>query len=398
MRLGLPVERNAGFGDDPLLPHPPRPLARVSQPSRALLKREVAQRCPPVPGVYGILDRTGELIYVGKSKSLRHRLLSYFQSSSRPEKSGRLIEAARGLQWETQPSEFAALLREQHLIRNFRPRWNVQGMPDRQRPIYLCLGRPPAMCFFASSKPPRGLLALEGPFYGAGKMTRAVDALNYFFQLRDCSQRTPFYFADQLALFDADRRPKCLRYETGTCLGPCAAACTQAQYDAQVSAAQSFLEGFNDEPLIAIRDAMESAAANQQYELAARRLEDYQSLDYLYRKLTYLAEVRRNYSFIYPVRGYDHCHTWYLIRAGEVADAMVAPKCKLTYAAASKQLKQWDAETRVRYDRGHGRYCHTLNLVASWFRNQREELDRTFAPERAGRIYRRCFASLAALR
>ncbi len=387
-RWMLQPQRLEGFGTDPLLPHAPRPLVRISQPTRATLKREVAQKCPPVPGVYGILDRTGELIYVGKSKSLRHRLLSYFQSSSNQEKSGRIIEAARGVQWETQPSEFAALLREQHLIRRFRPRWNVQGIPGRQRPQYLCLGRSPAVYFFTATKPPKDLLAIEGPFYGAGRVNRAVDALNYFFKLRDCSQRTPFYFADQLSLFDAERRPKCLRYETGTCLGPCAAACTRVAYDAQVNAAQSFLDGFNDEPLVAIKDAMEAASANQQYELAARRLEDYEALDYLYRKLNYLAEVRRGYSFIYPVQGYDHCHTWYLIRAGEVADAMAAPRCEKTYAAAKKQLKQWELQTRNTLDRGHGRYSHTLNLVASWFRNHREELNRTFAPQRAGRVYK----------
>jgi excinuclease ABC subunit C len=381
-------QRHDGFGADPLLPHLPRELNRVGQRTRAALKRDISQLCPPVPGVYGILDRTGDLIYVGKSKSLRHRLLSYFQSSSKPEKSGRIIESARSVQWETQPSEFAALLREQHLIRRFRPRWNVQGIPERQRPIYLCLGRPPAIYFFTSSKPPKDLLALEGPFYGAARTNRAVDALNQFFKLRDCSQKTPFYFANQLSLFDVERRPGCLRYETGTCLGPCAAACTRSAYDVQVNAAQSFLDGFNDEPLVTIRDSMEAASTNRQYELAARRLLDHQALDYLYRKLTYLAEVRRSYSFIYSVHGYDHCHTWYLIRAGEVADAIAAPVCKQSYDAAKDRVKQWKAETRNAFDRGHGRYSHTLNLVASWFRNRPQELERTFAPAQASRLYK----------
>lgn len=378
-------QRHEGFGPDPLLPDQTRPIATVAGRSRALLKREVAQLCPPVPGVYGILDRAGTLIYVGKSKSLRHRLLSYFQSSSRPEKSGRIIESARAVQWETQPSEFAALLREQNLIRRFRPRWNVQGIPERQRPVYLCLGRQPAVYFFTSSKPPQDLLACEGPFFGAARMNRAVDVLNQFFKLRDCSQRTPFYFTDQLSLFDVDRRPGCLRYETGTCLGPCAAACSRGDYDAAVNAAQSFLDGFNDEPLVAIRDSMESASVNLQYELAARRLLDFQSLEYLYRKLTYLAEVRRGYSFVYPVRGYDHCHLWYLIRAGEVAEVIAAPKCEQTFAAVRETIHQWAAQTRNPLDRGHGKHAHTLNLVASWFRNNRQELETTFAPDQAAR-------------
>jgi len=377
------LQRHEGFGFNPLLPHETRPITLVGQKTRTGLKREVTERCPTVPGVYGILDRTGALIYVGKSKSLRHRLLSYFQSSSRPEKSGRIIESARAVQWETQPSEFAALLREQHLIRKFRPRWNVQGIPERQRPIYLCLGRQPAVYFFTSSKPPNDLIACEGPFYGAARMNRAVDVLNQFFKLRDCSQRTPFYFTDQLSLFDVQRRPGCLRFETGTCMGPCAAACSRAAYDAQVNAAQSFLDGFNDEPLVALRDAMEIASANLQYELAGRRLLDYKSLEYLYKKLTYLAEVRRGYSFIYPVRGYDHCHLWYLIRAGEVADVIAAPGCEETFGAMRQRIEDWSAQTRNPFDRGHGRHGHTLNLVASWFRNNRQELDTTFPPHQA---------------
>lgn len=381
----LPVD--ADFGPNPLLPHPSRPLVRVSERSRSALRDEVARRCPTVPGVYGILDRGGTLIYVGKSKSLRHRLLGYFAASSRAEKSGRMIEGARGIQWETQPSEFAALLREQQLIRRFRPRWNVQGIPERQRPLYLCLGRPPAPYFFVSAKPPRDLIGCEGPFYGVDRMNRAVDALNQFFKLRDCSQQTPFHFADQLSLFPVERRPGCLRYETGTCLGPCAGACSRAAYDNQVNAAQSFLEGFNDEPVVALRDAMEMASANLQYELAARRLADCRAVDYLYRKLTYLAEVRRGYSFIYPVRGFDHCHTWYLIRAGEVADSLPAPTCPRSYRSVRDRIESWQAQTRSSNDRGHGLHSHTLNLVASWFRNRRAELERTFAPARAARVY-----------
>lgn len=380
---------NQGFGDDPLCPHPPRLLQRVGHRTRLQLQRQVAEACPAVPGVYGMLDRAGDLVYVGKSKSLRHRVMSYFTSSSRQEKAGRIIEVTRAVQWETQPSEFAALLREQQLIRRFRPRWNVQEMPNRLRPVYLCLGRAPAVYFFTATTPPKDLVSCEGPFYGAGRMSRAVDSLNQFFKLRDCSQKTAFHFSDQLSLFELAHRPGCLRYETGTCLGPCAGACTRAAYDAQVTAAQSFLDAFNDEPIATIRDSMEAAAANRQYELAARRLKDWSALDYLYRKLVYLAEVRRSHSFVYPVRGFDGSDTWYLIRAGEVTESIVAPKCSKSYAAVRERLRVWDAQVQNSFDRGTGRYSHTLNLVASWFRKNRSELEKSFAPAAAAKVYRK---------
>ena len=210
-----------GFGTDPLNPHAVRPIEVVGGRRQDELRRQIVQSCPQVPGVYGMLDRKGQLIYVGKSKSLRSRLLSYFAASNAEEKGGRIIENARAIQWETQPSEFASLVREQQLIRTFSPRWNVQGVPKRQRPVYLCLGRAPET-FFLSAKPVADCIAMEGPFHGAGRMRRAVDALNKVFKLRDCSQKQVFHFAEQLALFELDHRPGCLRLEVGTCLGPCA--------------------------------------------------------------------------------------------------------------------------------------------------------------------------------
>jgi excinuclease ABC subunit C len=379
-QVGYFATPNSGFGSNPLCPHPVRPLQRVGHRTRTHLQKQVAEACPAVPGVYGMLDRAGDLIYVGKSKSLRHRVMSYFTSCNKQEKSGRIIESTRAVQWETKPSEFAALLREQQLIRRYLPRWNVQGMPNRQRPVYLCLGRAPAAYFFTATTPPKDLISCEGPFYGAARMKCAVDSLNQFFKLRDCSQKTVFHFADQMALFELQHRAGCLRYETGSCLGPCAGACTRAGYDSQVLAAQSFLDAFNDEPIVTMREAMEQASANQQYELAARRLKDWEALDYLYRKLVYLAEARRAYSFVYPVRGFDGQDTWYLIRAGEVSDSMVAPRCTKTLAAVRPQMKAWSSQLQNPFDHGTGRHSHTVNLVASWFRKNRPELSQTFSP------------------
>ncbi|QDT05922.1 UvrABC system protein C [Rubripirellula lacrimiformis] len=377
-----------GFGPDPLSPHPTRPIDAVGDVSTIELKRRVIQSCPRVPGVYGMLDRKGQLIYVGKSKSLRSRLLSYFAASNSKEKGGRIIEAARAIQWETQPSEFAALVREQQLIRRFTPRWNVQGVPKRQRPVYLCLGKNPAM-FFTSAKPPESkrdgdMVAVEGPFFGAGRMKTAVDTLNKVFQLRDCGSKQVFRFADQLQLFDLEYRPGCLRLEVGSCLGPCAAACSRLAYDERVHAAESFLDGFNHEPLDAIELQMKTASANQQYELAARSLLMVKSLKYIDRKLKMLNQARRRYTFIYAVPGHDGCGTWYLIHCGEIADAVAAPRNASEYAQLSEKLKHWAAVSTSRLDRGHGAFPHTLSLVASWFRKNRDELDfRTFPAHKA---------------
>lgn len=371
-------EPEIGFGADPFNPHKPRPVEVVGGKSADELRNRVMQSCPRVPGVYGMLDRRGALIYVGKSKSLRSRLLSYFAASNAREKGGRIIENARAIQWETQPSEFAALVREQHLIRRFSPRWNVQGVPQRQRPVYLCLGRSPAY-FFLAAVPPPECIGVEGPFFGAARMRSAVDCLNKVFRLRDCSEKQLFHFAEQLQLFDLEHRPGCLRLEVGTCVGPCAAGCTRSEYDQQVNAAESFLDGFNQEPLTAMREQMRSAAANRQYELASRAHQTIKSLEYIDRKLVMLARARRRYTFIYAVPGYDGCGAWYLIHCGEIADVVAAPRDQREYELLHEKIGHWAAVTSERLPRGHGQYPHTLQLVASWFRKHREELDATFA-------------------
>ena len=380
-RSSAPSADAMPFGDDPLNPHYARRLDAVADSRRAKLRDKVRQSCPQVPGVYGMLDKHGELIYVGKSKQLRSRLMSYFADSNRNEKGGKIIAGSVAIQWETQPSEFASLLREQQLIRRFSPRWNVQGVPKRQRPVYLCLGRRPAM-FYISAKPPAAsaaTVAVEGPFYGVGRMRSAIDTLNKTFGLRDCSNRQPFRFSDQLDLFDLQYRPGCLRLETETCLGPCAAACSMRDYARAVTAAEAFMDGFNREPLLHTRDAFERAMQHQQYELAGRFHQTIKSLEYIDRKLGLLAAARRTHTFVYPVAGYDGTDRWYFVHHGEIADVIPAPRNAEEHSRHRKRFHRWKRMAKNRIDRGSGPHPHTLAVVAPWFRRHRKQLEQTFA-------------------
>ena len=378
-----------GFGLDPFNPRQPRSIEAVSGTDKPTLRRRIMQSCPRVPGVYGMLDRKGQLIYVGKSKSLRSRLLSYFSPANEEEKGGRIIENARAIQWETQPSEFGALLREQQLIRLYSPRWNVQGVPKRQRPVYLCLGKAPAPQFYLSAKPPEEAISIQGPFFGSKRMKVAVDTLNKVFALRDCGQQQVFQFAEQLSLFEIEHRPGCLRLELETCLGPCAAGCTRAEYDGQVEKAKRFLNGFDDEPLLDLERRMKSASINQQYELAARMHIALKSLRYVYRKLNMLADARKRFSFVYAVPGYDGCHNWYLIHRGEVCEVSATPVGSQAYRSMKPKISTWKAVLENDTASGHGPFAYTLGTVASWFRKNRSELEQTFSPSQAGRKYYR---------
>ncbi|MEZ6090503.1 MAG: GIY-YIG nuclease family protein [Pirellulaceae bacterium] len=345
--------------------------------------------CSKTAGVYGMLDRHQQLIYVGKSKQLRTRLLSYFSPRNAEEKAGRIIQSARTIIWERQPSEFAALLREQQLIRRWTPRWNVQEIPKRQRPVYLCLGRQPAPYFFLDKMPPADVVCSEGPFLGAARMHRAVDALNNHFKLRDCSSKQTLRFADQLQLFELEHRPGCLRFEIQKCSGPCIGACSRGQYDQQIQAAQSFMDGLNDAPLETARQIMRQASVGRQYELAARMQRDLASLEYLHRKLAFLADARRRYTCVYGVPGSDERCIWYLIRQGEVCESMLAPRDAEEYRIARNRLQRWKRAVGNLHDhQSASPFPYTLSLVAAWLRKHPEQLEFTFQPNEAGRRYR----------
>jgi excinuclease ABC subunit C len=102
----------ASFGPNGLEPaDQEKTLARVASARLSGLRVRVRQECPRRPGVYGMVTERGELVYVGKAKCLRSRLLSYFRPRSRDPKAGRIIKSARAIVWEPAPSEFGSLAR-----------------------------------------------------------------------------------------------------------------------------------------------------------------------------------------------------------------------------------------------------------------------------------------------
>src|SRR5262245_15588108 len=125
------------FGPTRLLPNPPRPLHSVQAVRPGQFRSLIRRNCPRLPGVYGMLDAQGHLIYIGKAKRLRTRLLSYFRRRGGDPRAKRILTCARTIAWEVVPSEFAALLRELELIHGCQPRFNIRHHPGRLRHVYV---------------------------------------------------------------------------------------------------------------------------------------------------------------------------------------------------------------------------------------------------------------------
>jgi excinuclease ABC subunit C len=363
---------SGGDGETPLY------AVEGGRPSR--LRARVREQCPRSPGVYGMVDAAGELVYVGKAKCLRARLLSYFRPRSRDPKAGRIVGDARVVAWERAPSEFAALLRELELIRRWQPRHNVQGQPRRRR-VYVCLGRRPAPYAFLAPRPPATAFAVFGPVPGARKAGEAVRRLNDWFGLRDCPQSQEMVFADQQELFPVVRAPGCLRHEIGTCLGPCAAACARADYADHVRAARAFLEGRDPTPLESLERDMTAASAALAFERAAVLRDKLEALRWLSDHLERLRQAATP-SFVYPVAGADGSCLWYFIHQGRVRAALPAPRDDAGRRAAAALLEAVYERADVAGPPGLDEIDSVL-LVAGWFRRHAAERRRTLQPGEA---------------
>src|SRR2546423_15080157 len=116
----------------------------TSDAQLALMRSTVTDGAADRPGVYRMLSSDGEILYVGKSKSVRSRLLSYFRCAYPEEKGARILRSAESIEWDYTPSEFAALLQELRMIKRFRPRYNVAMKRDGRNYAFIKLTKAPA--------------------------------------------------------------------------------------------------------------------------------------------------------------------------------------------------------------------------------------------------------------
>ncbi|MBA2457747.1 MAG: nuclease, partial [Gemmatimonadales bacterium] len=137
------------------------------------------------PAVYRMTDAAGRIIYVGKAKRLRTRLLTYFRAEYPDDKAARILYAATDIAWDYVPSEFAAYLGELRQIRRHRPHFNYRGNVTR-RSVLIKMSGGPAPRIYAGGTVSRDDLRCYGPFQSLGRTLEAVRTLNDLLGIRDC--------------------------------------------------------------------------------------------------------------------------------------------------------------------------------------------------------------------
>ncbi len=390
------AEAYAGFG--PSVFHTACAVPRnrsIRERATEKLKAFVRAEAPRTPGIYAMLGLKGQVIYVGKAKDLRSRLLSYFREQSRDPKAGRILKHTRELHWEENADEFAALLRELELIRRFRPRFNVLGQPGRESYYYLCLGRGPASTVHLTRDPTGKEMATYGPFSRRGRTNDAIRRLNHHFGLRDCAAKTAANFADTGRLFDGDRAAQCLRYELGTCLGSCAGYCTSGEYSVAAKATKAFLDGRCREPILDSQRRMEAASSEFKYELASVQRDKLALFEWLEDKLKFLRTARAKNSFVYPLLGADGAPRWYLIHTGVVQAVLPVPTDPATAAEALNRLEAIFSNG-LAATRKLERCVDSVLIVTGWFRKRPEEKPKLLTTRQATNLCRAMMESASA--
>ena len=214
---------------------------------------------PLTPGVYRMLDVAGEVIYVGKARSLKKRVANYVRLGGHTQRIARMISVTANMEFVTTRTESEALLLEANLIKRFRPRFNVLLRDDKSFP-YILIARDHAAAQLVKHRGARKRTGdYFGPFASAGAVVNTINTLQRAFLIRTCSD----------SYYEARTRP-CLLFQIKRCAAPCTGEISLPDYAALAHEATRFLKGDSGALRRDLQAAMMAAAERQDYELAAQ--------------------------------------------------------------------------------------------------------------------------------
>jgi excinuclease ABC subunit C len=249
--------------EEPTLPEP-RPEGALDLAAagplaagRAAIMR-YAKLAPSAPGVYRMIDANGDVLYVGKAKNIRKRVLAYARPTGYDPRIERMVAATAALEFVSTATETEALLLEANLIKRLRPRFNVLLRDDKSFPYILITSDHWAPQILKHRGARTRVGSYYGPFASVWAVNRTITALQRAFLLRSCSD--PF--------FESRTRP-CLLYQIKRCSGPCTREIDFAEYSELVREANAFLSGKSQAVKDTLAAEMEKASAALDFERAA---------------------------------------------------------------------------------------------------------------------------------
>ncbi|PAP77979.1 DEDD exonuclease domain-containing protein [Rubrivirga marina] len=221
------------------------------------IRDEILPLLPDRPGVYFMRDAKGRVIYVGKAKSLRNRVRSYFTGvESHVPKTRKLVRDVRDVTWRETGTELAALLEESKLIKNYLPVYNRAQRRYRDYPFLRLDATHPYPTISWTPRIAHDGAEYYGPLGRRGQAEELVELIGRLFMLRECDDN----------VFTLGR--PCLYHEMGRCGAPCVGGEGAEQYGLEVERVRAFLTGRDTEAVDMVEEAMREAAASREYEAA----------------------------------------------------------------------------------------------------------------------------------
>lgn len=223
----------------------------------ALIADQV-RRLDGSPGVYRMLNAKNEVLYVGKARNLRARVSNYARPSGHSGRIARMISETTAMMFLTTRTETEALLLEQNLIKQLKPRYNVLLRDDKSFPNILITAHPSYPQITKHRGRRSGPGHFYGPFASAGAVNRTLTQLQRVFLLRNCPD----------TMFASRTRP-CLLFQIKRCSGPCTGEISEPDYQALVEDARRFLEGKSTRIQADLAEQMQAASEAMEFERAA---------------------------------------------------------------------------------------------------------------------------------
>ncbi len=253
------ISEPAGFTDESST------VAKQAFDGKAFVKR-----LANAPGVYRMLDAAGKVLYVGKARDLKKRVGSYFNRSGLAPKTRVLIAHTRNMEVTVTHTENEALILENNLIKELRPRYNVLFRDDKSYPYIFVSSKHsyPRLSFHRGGRNKDG--RYFGPYPGAGAVRETLNLLQKVFQVRQCED----------SFFSARSRP-CLQYQIKRCTAPCVGHISQSDYAQSVKHTMMFLDGKSQQVTEQLAMRMEQASHRLDFENAARYRDQIASLRHI---------------------------------------------------------------------------------------------------------------------
>ncbi len=198
--------------------------------------QHIAHTIPADPGIYKYFHQNGELLYVGKAKNLRKRVSSYFTKSFTSYKTHELVQRIHHIEFTIVDSEQDAFLLENALIKQYKPRYNINLKDDKTYP-YIVIKREPFPRIFLTRKKIADGSEYLGPFTSAGRVRELLGIIKLFIPLRTC--KLPLTNTN----IQKGKFKVCLEYHLGNCKGPCEGLQAEAEYQQSLQQVRNILKG-----------------------------------------------------------------------------------------------------------------------------------------------------------